>query len=1041
MEWGSRYETLDLDCDEGTKMEKPGVFTGMFKRSSKISESPGLVQEQNGNLSKSSDEISETSSIKEKAGVFGMFKKSSKSSQDNLSDKLSDSSDSLNDNNNTKEKGGVFSGILKKTSKPADEAQMSFGDNREKSASHDSLSEKTSSKEKGGVFSGMFRKTAKPPGGSDQSTLVADEDMPASNDGLSEGSTNKEKSGLLSGMFKKTSYKRAASQENLCDQSSMSGSKDSLSENSHSKGAMGKILRNPFSSTAQDKDKEKKEKQENASDSDAEETSQHGKHKQNAFAGAMSKLNPFRPASKGEKESEKDDEKDDPSSDGENHSHRKQMSFGDNREKSASHDSLSEKTSSKEKGGVFSGMFRKTAKPPGDSDQSTLVADEDMPASNDGLSDHSHRKQNVVVGALTKLNPFRSAGKKHSGMDSEDELEQDIKETDASSEGKDKAARTPLVPPRPTEKELSKTTTYNQLRRSATEDSEANGNMTQRENKSLAKPPPVPPKPKERIGVADRDESARRGSKEEEKGVEETSVQSATQKAKKPNPFTAQPKPLAQKNEQEEVSGDDYLEGESDDGLEDRKEVTTDDKNPDQEAPATKPKKKKKGKKKAKNPFLAHVATKGKTLQKKTAEEEEDGGPGGGLAEKSLFEQLDELRVDKPETEEQNEDKDLDCLIEWWNNVEQWEDAPEIEDMTEKEEAKAFAVTAEKVQKGIRVFNKLFTERAEGLWQHVIDLNGIADGLDKFNKRTKIAQITGGSTSAIGGVATIAGLALAPVTMGTSLIVTAVGLGVATAGGLTSASAGISNQVNNSLDRKKVERIVEDYKEKMGDLNKCMKFIKQGIEHLRKFDLMKMKDQQSYNQEFPTLSSSFFEDGAMVGKALLINANEIMRVVQIANVAGRAVQIASMATGILTGLFVGMDIYFVAKDSKELKKGAKSEFAGKIREIAEQLHGGLVELNTIREELQAATGGGGGGGTEAGSRVPETIEEEEVDEIEEIKRKIKSVPLERREEYDDIDEIKRKLKGKSAQPPKGGGGGDGGDDGDDIDKIKAKNKH
>lgn len=105
-------------------------------------------------------------------------------------------------------------------------------------------------------------------------------------------------------------------------------------------------------------------------------------------------------------------------------------------------------------------------------------------------------------------------------------------------------------------------------------------------------------------------------------------------------------------------------------------------------------------------------------------------------------------------------------------------------------------MTAEKVQKGIRVFNKLFTERAEGLWQHVIDLNGIADGLDKFNKRTKIAQITGGSTSAIGGVATIAGLALAPVTMGTSLIVTAVGLGVATAGGLTSASAGISNQVS-----------------------------------------------------------------------------------------------------------------------------------------------------------------------------------------------------------------------------------------------------
>ncbi|KAM7400175.1 hypothetical protein PAMA_004735 [Pampus argenteus] len=297
-------------------------------------------------------------------------------------------------------------------------------------------------------------------------------------------------------------------------------------------------------------------------------------------------------------------------------------------------------------------------------------------------------------------------------------------------------------------------------------------------------------------------------------------------------------------------------------------------------------------------------------------------------------------------------------LMEWWNTVEAWEDTPQKEDMTEKEEAKAFAVTADKVQKGIRVFNKLFTERAESLWQHVIDLNGIADSLDKFNKNTKIAQITGGSTSAIGGVATIAGLALAPVTMGTSLIVTAVGLGVATAGGLTSAGAGISNQVNNSMDRKKVEKIVQDYQEKMADLNKCLTFIKQGIENLHKFDLIKMKN-HGYNRDFPVLSSSFYEDGAMVGKAILINANEIMRVVQIANVAGstaaRAVQIASMATGVLTGLFVGMDIYFVAKDSKELKKGAKSEFAAKIRDVATQLHDGLVELNGLRDELQSSS--------------------------------------------------------------------------------------
>ncbi|XP_056334840.1 apolipoprotein L1 isoform X2 [Danio aesculapii] len=362
-------------------------------------------------------------------------------------------------------------------------------------------------------------------------------------------------------------------------------------------------------------------------------------------------------------------------------------------------------------------------------------------------------------------------------------------------------------------------------------------------------------------------------------------------------------------------------------------------------------------KKKPKNPFMPQIAAKNKTTQKKN--EDQNIGAGSDVAEtkahkKTLMEWLDDFRLSETQREDE---EDLEGLMDWWNTVEQWEDMPKSDNMTEKEEARAFAVTAEKVQKGIRVFNKLFSERAEGLWQHVIDLHAIADGLDRFNKKTKIAQITGGSTSAVGGVATITGLILAPFTMGTSLIVTAVGLGVAMAGGLTSASAGITSTVNNSLDRKKVERIVEDYQAKMGDLNKCMKFIKQGITNLRKFNLNKMK-KHAYNRDFPCFDN-VYEDGAMAGKAILTNANEIMRVMQIANVAGttaaRAVQIASISTGVLTGLFVGMDIYFVAKDSHELKNGSKSEFAAKIREVAEQLHEGLMELNIIRDELRMTT--------------------------------------------------------------------------------------
>ncbi|XP_039870969.1 apolipoprotein L1 isoform X5 [Simochromis diagramma] len=584
---------------------------------------------------------------------------------------------------------------------------------------------------------------------------------------------------------------------------------------------------------------------------------------------------------------------------------------------SGSNDNLPVNSNTKETGGMFSSMFKKSPHPQEDS-----AAPDDLSGSND----KNHAKDDLSVddellagndsaveksskGGVAKVlrSPFTSSS-------------QDKEKTDHSGDSQENSSATgkPKTKEKDTEDaetlkenekevgekskpEVKGTSSHNKVKPRRSEDNNEGKDMTSREKKEKpAKPPAVPARPSE----------------EELNRIIGHSRQ--------------------EQNNQQAASDDVGLNA-------DEESASKEEKNKEElkEKMETNVKKKKRH-----NPFMPDV--KAKVIQRRaqeTAQAESEG------ANRSVFDQLEDYRIGTASAEHSN---DVD-LMEWWETVEQWKDPPQHKDMTEKEEAKAFALTAEKLQKGIRVFNKLFTERAESLWQHVIDLNSIADGLDKFSKNTKIAQITGGSTSAVGGVATVAGLALAPFTMGTSLIVTAVGLGIAAAGGLTSAGAGISNQVNNTMDRKKVEKIVQDYQEKMEDINKCLTFIKQGIENLRRFDLIKMKN-SAYNQDFPSLTSKFYEDGAMAGKAILVNANEIMRFVQFAHVAGstaaRAVQIASMATGVLTGLFVVMDIYFVSKDSKELKKGAKSEFAAKIREVAQQLHDGLVELNSIHQELQ-----------------------------------------------------------------------------------------
>lgn len=118
---------------------------------------------------------------------------------------------------------------------------------------------------------------------------------------------------------------------------------------------------------------------------------------------------------------------------------------------------------------------------------------------------------------------------------------------------------------------------------------------------------------------------------------------------------------------------------------------------------------------------------------------------------------------------------------------------------------RSFSVLAYKVERGLRVFNKVFTEQAEALWEALIRLHALADDISEFHQKARIAGITGGTTTAVGGVAAITGLALAPLTFGASLVITAVGVGVATAGGIASASAAISDNVNNMNDRKKVK--------------------------------------------------------------------------------------------------------------------------------------------------------------------------------------------------------------------------------------------
>ncbi|XP_054457495.1 uncharacterized protein LOC129093485 isoform X2 [Anoplopoma fimbria] len=312
---------------------------------------------------------------------------------------------------------------------------------------------------------------------------------------------------------------------------------------------------------------------------------------------------------------------------------------------------------------------------------------------------------------------------------------------------------------------------------------------------------------------------------------------------------------------------------------------------------------------------------------------------------------------------------DEEGLLLWWRTVEGWDDWNVANQDDEPEEVVEEA--ADRVFMAARLFVRFFNQRGASLQQRILELMGLADSADIFHKKTVKASVGGGVASVAGSITTITGLILAPFTAGASLIVTAVGIGIATAGGVASASANITDTVHSKTDRKKVEKIIQDYEGEMKDIKECLEFLQEGMEMLEEWNFEAYAESIS-KKHLNQNVKHVMKEGGRAGKALVVNTESLISTVQVLSVAGgaaKAAQVISVTTGVMSGLFLALDVFFLAKDAKELKQGAKTEFAAKIREVCKDLQDGLLELNRIKEQLQKTIDG-----------IEVEVDEEEVDE-------------------------------------------------------------
>ncbi|XP_048114561.1 uncharacterized protein LOC125304380 isoform X1 [Alosa alosa] len=949
--------------------EKGGIFSGIFKKPKPSQD--GTPEQDNlsvhSNLSGSDDDnLSENSNkAKGKGGMLtGMFKKTPKSKQppkpsedDGSIEDLSAHSELSASNDNLSEEKGLFSGIFKKAFKATDEDKRSL---------HDELSLKVEPTKKGVFKKKSPKSTENTPADEFQDRQSLKDELSRSTDDLCENSA-KERGNAFSGLFRKSQKhpEDAPSEEDKRSlRGELSASEESLSDKPKEKsGIFGGMFKKAPKPSEEDKDTQEKG---------------------GVFGGMFKKSKPCEGS---------DEDKDSLSA-----------------ELSASTDDLCENSKPKEKGGVFGGMFKKS-KPREGSDEDKDSLSTELSASTDDLSDNNKTKEKQGVFGMFKKPKARESS-------DEDSLSTELSaSTDDLSENtkpKEKGGMFGGMFKKPKAREGCPPDEDNALldkNLSASNDSLSDNTTTSKEKTTgLSGMFRRSPKPALRSqastdplnqfselsesndSLADFDSSQDLLSVDPQlSGSKDNLLENNNAKEKKGmlGIFRRSPRPAEQAGTDADESQGLVRKGRS---LKKKRVVSF-------RVKRTLPRMPKfslnpSAQSASKEPLLEEPVE----LQEILAVQE--------TTEEQVEIQEVEMAAFPTEGNPLEVEGDGEGLLDWWRTVEGWAQWNETTNFQEDEEQEAVEAVADRVFMAARLFVLLFNQRGAKLQQYILELLAQADAVDQFHKKTVSAAVGGGVASVAGSVATITGLILAPFTFGASIIVTAVGISVATAGSITSATANITDTVHAKMDRKKVEQMIQNYQDEIKDIRECLEFVQEGMNTLEDWNFQKYSESVAQKHMHHNIKH-VMKEGGRAGKALMINTDQLISTVQVLGVAGgaaKAAQAVSITTGVMSALFLALDVFFLAKDSHELHKGAKTKFATQIREVCKELQDGLLELNKVKCQLQK---------TMYGIELEEYVEEEE----EEDEDDLESDPVKLAQLEQELDQLEEKLDKKVLEEP------------------------
>ncbi|XP_008300893.1 apolipoprotein L2-like [Stegastes partitus] len=256
-------------------------------------------------------------------------------------------------------------------------------------------------------------------------------------------------------------------------------------------------------------------------------------------------------------------------------------------------------------------------------------------------------------------------------------------------------------------------------------------------------------------------------------------------------------------------------------------------------------------------------------------------------------------------------------------------------------------------------FISQFKERQPKMLEFLKQMEAIAVQLDRMNKGAKISSVAGSSVGAVGSVLSIVGLALAPFTAGVSLALTMTGVGLGMGSAVNSVVTTVTEIGVNAAQQKKAGETFEGFMKDVQSLQDCLE---------------KVANQPVNNMEAKAgkvavgVGVALIAGGARVGRGIDVlvdsaSALKVLKIEEAASSAGKVVaqegaalrNVPKVAADIpdigqaavkgplalsksaragfiaVNALFLGMDIFFICKDSISLAKGSETEVSKFIR--------------------------------------------------------------------------------------------------------------